>query len=87
MHLRREAVAYDLHKTGHMPDEFWETRERTLQSVLNQPGTQWWLENLGEHFLTASFREYLQGVLASEPTLTLAMREMLIPAGTTRSDA
>jgi hypothetical protein len=85
--LRREAVAYDLYKTGHMPDEFWEPRERTLQSILNQPGTHWFLENLGEDCLTASFREYLQGLLARESTLTLAMQEILIPAGTTRSDA
>jgi hypothetical protein len=85
MYLRREALAYHLYKIGHMPHEFWGPRERTLHGILNQPGTRWWVENLGE-VLPANFREYLQGVLASESTLTQTMREIMTPAGATRSD-
>jgi hypothetical protein len=74
--MRREAVAFYLHKEGIMPEELWAARMGALTGTLNQPGTLLYLDLAGDS-LPADFRAFLIGVTAQPSTLSEKTRAVL----------
>lgn len=66
--VRRESVAFHLHKEGIMPEELWEARRGALTGTLNQPGTLLYLDLAG-HTLPSDFKEFLVRMTSQPSTL------------------
>jgi len=75
--LRRESVAFYLHKEGVMPDELWAARVGTLSGNLNQPGMDLYLE-VGGDTLPAEFRDFLREVMAKPSTMNDKIKRMIV---------
>lgn len=74
--LRRESLCYYLKSTGNMPDVLWQARVRSLSGVLNQPGTHFFMQVVGDT-LPDDFRAFLSELLSRDSTMTDAARQML----------
>lgn len=74
--MRREAVAFYLHREGLMPEELWAARLGGLTGTLNQPGTLLYLDLAG-HTLPSDFRELLVRVTAEPSTLNETAKSIL----------
>ena len=66
--LRREAVAFYLHREGMMPDDLWAAREASFTGALNQRGLRYYLATSAES-LPADFRAFLEDVAQRESTM------------------
>lgn len=76
--MRRESVAFYLHKAGAMPDELWEARLGSLTGLLNQPGTRLFLDLAGQS-LPAEFREFVHELLCRPSTMSEKARSVFGP--------
>ena len=74
--MRRESVAFYLHKEGTMPDHLWAARMASISGSLNQPGLRLYLDAAAES-LPADFREFLEALLTEDSRLNDQARELL----------
>lgn len=74
--LRRELVAFYLHREGVMPDHLWAARQAALTGTCNQPGLKMYLSVAGET-LPKDFRDYLDEMSKHESTMTDGLRSIL----------
>ncbi len=74
--MRRESVAFYLHKEGIMPDELWAARVATLSGNLNQPGMHFYLE-MGGDTLPAEFRSFLREVMSQPSTMNDKVKRLM----------
>jgi len=74
--MRRESVAYYLHKEGTMPDALWNARVATLTGSLNQPGLKLYLEAAAES-LPKDFREFVLELSKSETTMSPEAKKLM----------
>lgn len=84
--LRREAVAFYLHREGMMPDEFWTPRVNTLKGQLNQPGTRVFMEMSAES-LPSEFSEFMMSVISQDPEMNEKIRAIIEGVGTQSRNA
>lgn len=75
--MRRESVAFYLHKEGVMPDHLWDSRVSALTGTLNQPGLNYYLEAAADT-LPKDFREYIEEISRTETTMNDATKSLLI---------
>ena len=74
--MRRESVAFYLHKEGVMPDHLWQARVAVISGTLNQPGFHLYLETASET-LPDDFRKFLAASMKDNSTLNNKARELL----------
>lgn len=74
--MRRESVAFYLHKEGVMPDHLWQARIAVISGTLNQPGFHLYLETVAET-LPDDFRAFLEARVREKSTLNDKARELL----------
>ena len=74
--MRRESVAYYLHKEGTMPDHLWKSRVASLTGTLNQPGLKLYL-NAAAESLPEDFRGFVEEVSKGESTMNQEARTLL----------
>lgn len=74
--MRRESVAFYLHKEGTMPDELWESRVASFTGPLNQPGFRMYMDATAST-LPADFRDFVLSIMERESTLTDEMRALI----------
>jgi len=75
--MRRESVAFYLHKEGVMPDHLWDSRLSALTGTLNQPGLIYYLEAAADT-LPKDFREFIEKIPRTETTMNDAAKSLLI---------
>ena len=75
--MRRESVAFYLHKEGVMPDHLWDSRVSALTGTLNQPGLNFYLESAADT-LPKDFREYIEEISSHETTMNDATKSLLM---------
>ena len=74
--MRRESVAFYLHKEGTMPDHLWNSRVASLTGTLNQPGLKLYLEAAADT-LPEDFRIFVKEISGSETTISDKARSLL----------
>lgn len=74
--MRRESVAYYLHKEGTMPDHLWESRVAAFTGPLNQPGFELYMV-MAASTLPADFREFVEELMRGESTMPNEMRAFM----------
>lgn len=74
--MRRESVAFYLHKEGAMPDHLWASRVSTLAGTLNQPGMKVFLAAAAET-LPEDFRCFVEDVMRQETTMSAEAKSLL----------
>lgn len=79
--MRRESVAFYLHKEGTMPDDLWLARVASFTGTLNQPGLKLYLA-AASTTLPSDFREFLEEIVARESTMSEEMKSLLVTRDT-----
>lgn len=74
--MRREVVAFYLHREGVMPDHLWAARQAALTSTFNQPGLRMYLSVAGDT-LPEDFRMFIDEISKHESTMTDSLRSLL----------
>ena len=74
--MRRESMAFYLHKEGVMPDDLWAARVGALSGILNQPGMHVYLD-MAASTLPAEFVDFLREILAKPSTMNDKARRMI----------
>ncbi|MGB5591067.1 MAG: hypothetical protein WBN31_09000 [Gammaproteobacteria bacterium] len=74
--MRRESMAFYLHREGVMPDELWTARVGGLSGTLNQPGMHFYLD-LAEDTLPVDFRSFLREVTSKPSTMNDKMKRLI----------
>jgi hypothetical protein len=74
--MRREAVAFYLHKEGVMPDSLWDARVGAMTGILNQPGMNLFLDVAGST-LPKDFTDFIINVTSRPSTLDEKTRKVL----------
>ncbi len=74
--MRRESVAFYLHKEGVMPDHLWQARVAVISGTLNQPGFHLYLETVAET-IPNDFREFLEDRVKEDSNLNDQAKELL----------
>ena len=74
--MRRELVAFYLHRQGVMPDHLWAARLGALTSTFNQPGLKMYL-SVARDTLPEDFQSFLDEIAQRKSTMSDDLKSLL----------